>query len=124
MARSASQSIKSDRATPNERPMTPTKNQSRNQSRRVSVAHSLHKAYGEVKKKGLCKCLPRSVQLINKAFGLLADNAIPTRFVVVFVAALSNTISYIMRTNMSVTIVAMVNHTTSGGAQDDSCHVN
>lgn len=104
MVKSSTQSIKSGRATPNERSMTPTKNQSRSQSRRVSVAQSLHKAYGEVKKKGLY-------------------NAIPTRYVVVFVAALANTISYTMRTNMSVTIVAMVNHTTSSSDHGNSCPV-
>ncbi|CAG2177035.1 unnamed protein product, partial [Oppiella nova] len=36
---------------------------------------------------------------------------IPTRFVVVLVAAISNTLSYTIRTNMSVTIVAMINGT-------------
>lgn len=73
---------------------------------------------------------------------------IPTRYVVVFVAALgkftgkkpfvqlfklllfikngtANTISYIMRTNMSVTIVAMVNHTQAANfSSNDTCPVN
>jgi hypothetical protein len=38
-------------------------------------------------------------------------DGIPTRFVVVLVAAIANTISYTIRTNMSVTIVAMINGT-------------
>lgn len=87
MVRSASQSIKSGRATPNENPMTQTKNQSRSQSRRASISASLHKAYGEVKKKGLCKYnFYKNLNLTFKYF--LIDNAIPTRYVVVFVAAL------------------------------------
>lgn len=56
-------------------------------------------------------------------FLLTSGNAIPTRFVVVFVAALANTLSYIMRTNMSVTIVAMVNASSSGG-HGESCPVD
>ena len=37
----------------------------------------------------------------------------------VFVAAIANTLSYTMRTNMSVTIVAMVTHKSSNSS--DSC---
>lgn len=87
MVRSTSQSIKSGRATPNENPMAQTKSQSRSQSRRASISASLHKAYGEVKKKGLCKF--NFFKNLNLTFTyFLLDNAIPTRYVVVFVAAL------------------------------------
>jgi len=60
--------------------------------------------------------------LLNVIVDIVSGNAIPTRFVVVFVAALANTLSYIMRTNMSVTIVAMVNHTSANGP-DQTCLV-
>lgn len=93
---------------------------SRSQSRRQSMAESMRKAYGEVKKKGLCKhaCVRYTLLLLTNTFEILKGDAIPTRFVIVFIAALANTLSYIMRTNMSVTIVAMVNHTRVGNSSD------
>lgn len=53
----------------------------------------------------------------------MAGNVIPTRYVLVFVASLANTLSYIMRTNMSVTIVAMVNHTSNSNVPIESCPI-
>jgi hypothetical protein len=47
-------------------------------------------------------------------------DGIPTRFVVVLVAAIANTLSYTIRTNMSVTIVAMVNGTELKGTIDNT----
>ncbi|KAI2796614.1 hypothetical protein BLOT_014407 [Blomia tropicalis] len=83
--------------TPNELSKSPSRCQSRNESRRTSVGKV-------IRRKGFC-------------------NVIPTRYVLVFVASLANTLSYIMRTNMSVTIVAMVNHTSNSNVPIESCPI-
>ena len=46
---------------------------------------------------------------------------IPVRFLVIFLCALNNMLSYTIRTNFSVTIVAMVNSTDDYNNPNDTC---
>ena len=50
--------------------------------------------------------------------------AIPTRFVVIFLCALNNLISYTIRMNLSVTIVSMVNFTIDDNNLNDTCPID
>lgn len=48
---------------------------------------------------------------------------IPVRFLVIFLCALNNMLSYTIRTNFSVTIVAMVNSTVDYHNSNDTCEI-